>query len=75
MLIIRDVYFTELSITAQKIMVCLSHISENQIAVMHFIFQLNMYLNIAWAWLLSNTRFIKASCEAIIEHAKNGFWE
>lgn len=34
-----------------------------------------MYLNIAWAWLLSNTRFIKASCEAIIEHAKNGFWE
>lgn len=42
---------------------------------MRYIFQLNIHLNIAWTWLPSNTRFIKASCEVIIEHAKNGFWE
>lgn len=48
MLIIRDVYFIELSAAALKIMVCLSHDYQfkNQIAIMHFIFQLNIYLNI-----------------------------
>lgn len=48
---------------------------KNEIAIIHFIFQLSIHLNIAWTWLISNTHFIKTSCEVIIEYAKNGFCE